>query len=81
MWGQTGLANFVKMPIGLYHCIDLVETIEMHMWNVQFGVRMRKLCLSEDLHTGLTGPETRQTGPESPIRARSCILTRDLLGL
>jgi hypothetical protein len=25
----------------LHHCVDLVETIEMHMWNVHFGVRMR----------------------------------------
>ena len=57
--GQTGLGNIVKMPIGLHHCVDLIETIEMHMWNVQFGVRMRKLCLLEDLHPGLTG----QTGP------------------
>ena len=29
--GQTGLGNFVKMPIGLHHCVDLVEMIEMHM--------------------------------------------------
>jgi len=57
--GQTGLGKFVKMPIGQHHCIDLVETIEMHMWNVQFGVRMRKLCLTKDLHPGLTG----QTDP------------------
>ena len=57
--GQTGLGKVVKMPIGLHYCIDLVEAIEMHMWNVQFGVRMKKLCLPEDLHLGLTG----QTGP------------------
>ena len=56
--GQTGLGKVVKMPIGLHHCIDLVETIEIHMRNVQFGVRMRKLCLPKDLHPGLTG----QTG-------------------
>ena len=55
---QTGQEKFVKSSIGLYHCIDFVETIEMHIWNVQFGVRMRKLCLPEDLHPGLTG----QTG-------------------
>ena len=30
----------------------------MHMWNVQFGVRMRKLCFPEDLHPG----QTSQTG-------------------
>ena len=29
--GQTGLGKFVKMPIGQHHCIDLVETIEMHI--------------------------------------------------
>ena len=29
--GQTGLGNFVKIPIGLHHCVDLVETIEMHI--------------------------------------------------
>ena len=40
-----------------------------------------KLCLPEDLHPGLTGPETGQTGPKQPIRVRSCILTWDLLGL
>ena len=35
------------------------ETIKMHIWNIQFRVQMRKLCLLEDLHPGLTG----QTGP------------------
>ena len=34
---------------------------------------MRELCLPEDLHSGLTGPKR-------PIRVRSCILTRDLIG-
>ena len=53
--GQIGQEKFVKSSIGLHHCVDLVETIEMHIWNVQFGVRMRKLCLSDDLHPGLTG--------------------------
>ena len=28
---QTGLGNIVKMPIGLHHCVDLVEAIEMHI--------------------------------------------------
>ena len=64
--GQTGLGKVVKMPIGLHRCVDLVEAIEMHMWNIQFGVRMRKLCLSEDLHTGLTG----LTGPGRSDRFR-----------
>ena len=71
--GQTGQEKFVKSSIGLHHCVDLVETIEMHIWNVQFGVRMKKLCLPEDLHPGLTGLKR-------PIRVRICILTQDLLG-
>ena len=46
---------------------------------------MRELCLPEDLHPGLgltgqTGPETGQTGPKRPVRVRSYILTRDLIG-
>ena len=28
---SAGLGNIVKMPIGLHHCLDLVETIEMHI--------------------------------------------------
>ena len=28
---QTGLDKFVKLQIGLHHCVDLVETIEMHI--------------------------------------------------
>jgi len=28
---RTGLDKFVKLQIGLYHCVDLVETIEMHI--------------------------------------------------
>ena len=51
------------MQNGLHHCVDLVETIKMHIWNVQFGVQMRKLCLSEDLHPGRTGP-----GAVRPVR-------------
>jgi len=64
--GQTGQEKFVKSSIGLHHCVDLIETIEMHIWNVQFGVRMRKLCLPEDLYPGLPG----QTGPGAvrPVR-------------
>ena len=29
--GQTGLDKFVKLQIELHHCVDLVETIEMHI--------------------------------------------------
>ena len=63
---QTGQEKFVKSSIGLHHCVDFIEMIKMHIWNVQFGVRMRKLCLSDDLHPGLTG----QTGPGAvrPVR-------------
>ena len=48
--GQIGQEKFVKSSIGLHHCVDLVEMIKMHIWNIQFGVQMRKLCLLEDLH-------------------------------
>ena len=61
--GPTGLGNIIKLLIGLHHCLDLVKTIEMHIWNVQFGVRMRKLCLPDDLHPGQTGP-----GAVRPVR-------------
>jgi hypothetical protein len=44
-----------QMPIGLHHCVDLVETIEMHMWNVQFGVRMRELWSWQESALCLTG--------------------------
>ena len=41
---------------------------------------MRKLCLPEDLHPGLTGQTGLETGPKCPVRVRSGILTRDLIG-
>ena len=47
--GQTGLKKFVKSSIGQHHYVDLVKMIEMHIWNVQFRVQMKKLCLPEDL--------------------------------
>ena len=28
---QTGQENFFKLSIELHHCIDLVETIKMHI--------------------------------------------------
>jgi hypothetical protein len=62
------------MPIGLHHCVDLVETIKMHMWNVQFGVRMMELWSWQEPAMRLTG----LTGARSQIRVRSCILMRDL---
>jgi len=41
---------------------------------------MRELCLPEDLHPGLTGQTGLETGPKCPVRVRSGILTRDLIG-
>jgi hypothetical protein len=35
----------VKMCNGLHHCIPLVEVVKKYIWNVQFGVRMKELCL------------------------------------
>ena len=29
--GQTGLDKFIKLLIGLHHCVDLIETNEMHI--------------------------------------------------
>jgi hypothetical protein len=41
---------------GLHHCIPLVEMVKKYIWNVQFGVRMRELCLRENVWTtGSTG--------------------------
>jgi hypothetical protein len=43
------------MPIELHHCVHLVETIEMHMWNVQFRVCMRELWFWQESALRLTG--------------------------
>jgi hypothetical protein len=48
----------VKMCNRLYHCVPLVEMVKKHIWNVQFRVRMRELCLRENVWT---------TGPRSPV--------------
>ena len=48
--GQIGLGNIFKLPTRLHHCVDLIEMIEMHIFNVQFGVQIRKLYLPKDLH-------------------------------
>jgi hypothetical protein len=47
----------VKMCNRLHHCVPLVEMVEKYIWNVQFGVRMRELCLRENicLGTGTSG--------------------------
>jgi len=80
--GQTGLVKLLKMQNRLHHCVDLVETIKIHMWNVRFGLRMREIWLQEVLHPGRpVKPVYRsgQTGPDSPDRVRSCILGFRLL--
>jgi hypothetical protein len=41
-----------KMCNELHHCVSLVEMIKKHIWNVQFGVRMRELCLRENICRG-----------------------------
>jgi hypothetical protein len=39
----------VKMYNGLHYYVPLVEMVKKHIWNVQFGVRMRELCLRENI--------------------------------
>ncbi len=39
----------VKMCNKLHHCIPLVEMVKKHIWNVQFGVQMKELCLQENV--------------------------------
>jgi hypothetical protein len=34
----------VKMYNGSHHCVSLIEMIKKHIWNVQFGDRMKELC-------------------------------------
>jgi hypothetical protein len=65
---KCSFCEVVKMCNGLHHYIPLVEMVEKHIWNVQFGVRMRELCLRENicLGTGTSGlyfrSETRTSG-------------------
>jgi hypothetical protein len=42
----------VKMCNGPHHCIPLVDMVKKHIWNVQFGVQMRELCLRENICLG-----------------------------
>jgi hypothetical protein len=42
----------VKICNGLHHCVPLVEMVKRHVWNAQFGVRMRELCLQENICLG-----------------------------
>jgi hypothetical protein len=41
----------VKMCNGLHHCVPLVEMVKknIYIWNVQFEVRMRDLCLKKNV--------------------------------
>jgi hypothetical protein len=38
----------IKMCNGLHHCVPLIEVVKKHIWNVQFGVQMKELCLQKD---------------------------------
>jgi hypothetical protein len=49
---KCSFCEVVKICNGLYHCVPLVEMVEKHIWNVQFGVRMRELCLRENICLG-----------------------------
>jgi hypothetical protein len=31
----------------LHHCVPLIKMVKKHIWNVQFEVRMRELCLQK----------------------------------
>jgi hypothetical protein len=35
-----------------HHCVPLVEMVKKHIWDVQFEVRMRELCLRENICLG-----------------------------
>jgi hypothetical protein len=49
---------------GVHHCVPLVEVVKKHIWNIQFGVRMRVMPLRKCMNyryyrfeiTGTTGP-------------------------
>jgi hypothetical protein len=49
---KCSFCEVVKMCNGLHHCVPLVEMVEKHIWNVQFGIRMRELCLRENICLG-----------------------------
>jgi hypothetical protein len=40
--------EIVKICNGLHHCVPLVEMVKKHIWNVQFGVQVKELCLQKD---------------------------------
>ena len=66
---HTGMVKLLKKKNGLHCCVYLVETIEMHIFNVQFGLRMREIWLRKVLHPDrLVKLVYRggQTGPDSP---------------
>ena len=49
--GQTGLVKLLKMQNRLHHCVDIVETIKIYMWNVRFALRKREIWLQEVLYS------------------------------
>jgi hypothetical protein len=74
--GQTGQTKVLKISIGLNHCIDLVEKIEMHMWNVQFWVWMRELWSWQEPALRMTGLTGGPVEPNGLAGARSQIWFR-----
>jgi hypothetical protein len=42
----------VKIYNRLHYCVPLVEMVKKHIWNVQFMVRIRELCLWENICLG-----------------------------
>ena len=63
---RTGLVKLLKMQNRLHHCVDLVETIKIHMYNVRFGLRMREIWLREVLHPAYRSDLS--TGAVRPVR-------------
>jgi hypothetical protein len=49
---KCSFCEVVKMCNRPHHCVPLVEMVKKHIWNVQFGVRMRELCLQENICLG-----------------------------
>jgi hypothetical protein len=78
----TGLVKLLKRQFGLHYWTTLVVVIKIHIWNVQFWLRMREVWLQEDLHIELTGQtgSVNYTGFGVYNPHRSCISTWNLLG-
>jgi hypothetical protein len=56
---------------GPHHCVPLVEMVKKHIWNVQFGIRMRELCLRKNICLGYRNFQseigTSGLRPELPV--------------